>query len=163
MIFPTRNNLDLVNIHELVCIVSALNRAFALCSNMETPIDYFNSVFHNFYFNVITFSLGKLRRSILLYCLSVVFKKTHQFWLMNTNQLHMIKFHYPIPIWEFYLPLFLFFCHYLSLLRFHFFSQVATIELHTDVKSTSPFEKGSAPLNLLSFIFVSECKFTEIA
>lgn len=63
----------------------------------------------------------------------------------------------------FYLPLFLFFCHYLSFLHFHFFSQVATFELHADVKSTLPFEKGSAALNLLSFIFISECKFTKIA
>lgn len=57
MTFTTRKNLDLVNIHELVCVVSAVNRTFALCSNMQTLIDYFNSIFHNFYFNVITFSL----------------------------------------------------------------------------------------------------------
>lgn len=57
MTFPTRKNSDLVNIRELVCIVIAVNRAFAQCSNMQTLIDYFNSVFHNFYFNVITFSL----------------------------------------------------------------------------------------------------------
>lgn len=76
MTFTTRKNLDLVNIHELVCIQSTEHlHCVAICR----LIDYFNSIFHNFYFNVITFSLQKLRKSILLYCLSVVFKKPHQF------------------------------------------------------------------------------------
>lgn len=55
--FSNKEKFRLSNIRELVCIVIAVNRAFAQCSNMQTLIDYFNSVFHNFYFNVITFSL----------------------------------------------------------------------------------------------------------
>lgn len=57
MTVTTRKDLDSVNIHGLVCIVIAVNRAFAQCRNMQTLIDYFNSIFHNFYFNVISFNL----------------------------------------------------------------------------------------------------------
>lgn len=78
MTLPTRKNLDLLNIHELVCILSILNRGFALCSTIQTLIDYFNSIFHNLYFNV-SLSVSEIEKINITLLSQFGFKKPHHF------------------------------------------------------------------------------------